>query len=256
MTDRRIGIWFLGFLATVAVLLVLLFMIAMAGGFGVLEIFWRLLTGFASFLRVNLPRISADAGTWGPGLAAFGLALVVGHYFLRGWAKRRNRAWSAGSTLCAGLVLPLLFAISFLVPGVLLQVELLGEMRWFEMERGKPMVVFQMDQLRTAVWTRALDDPEKEFPDWPQGLKPEERKVWDALALTGRENGRPPEPPIYLGRWLTMDSDGSLPLLISPSYPKNGEKVRQVLTMGSEFVEIRDEEVDAWIDKAMAAGKR
>jgi hypothetical protein len=256
MTDRRIGIGCLGLLATAAVLLLLTFMVAMVGGFGVLEIFWRLLTGFASFLRVNLPRISADAGTWGPGLAAFGLALVVGHFFLRGWAKRRNRAWSAGSTLCAGLVLPLLFAISFLVPGVLLQVELLGKTRWFSRERGKTMVVYHMRNLHLAAWSKTLDEPGGKFPDWPEDLTPDELKDWNALALTDRENGRPPEPPIYLGRWLTVDSDGSLPLLISPSYSKNGAKVRQVFTMGSELVEIRDEEVDAWIDKAMAAGKR
>jgi hypothetical protein len=255
MKDRRIGCLFLGFLAVAGVLLVLSFMIGIARGFGFLEIFWRLLTGFASFLQVNLPRISSDAGTWGPGLAAFVLALVVGHFFLRGWAEKRSRPWSAGSTLCAGLVLPLLFAISFLVPGVLLQVELLGGMRWFSRERGKTMVVYHMKNLHLAAWSKGLDEPGGKFPDWPEDLTPEELKDWNGLAQTDRENGRPPEPPIFLGRWLTMDSDGSLPLLISPSYSKNGAMFRQVLTMGSEFVEIRDEEVDEWIDKAMAAGK-
>lgn len=251
MTDRRIGIWFLGFLATVAVLLVLLFMIAMAGGFGVLEIFWRLLTGFVAFLRVNLPRISSDAGTWGPGLAAFGLALVFGHYFLRGWARKRNRPWSAGSTLCAGLVLPLLFAISFLVPGVLLQVEMLGEVKWFgRSSSSDAQMKMQLRNLGMALFV--YDEEKGRLPDSLDELTELEFLAIDPLKLPSSGTESPPEPPIYLGRWLTMDSDGSLPLLISPSYPKNGAKVRQVLTMGSEFVEIRDEEVDAWIDKAMA----
>ena len=48
MTDRRIGFLFLALLALAGVLLVLSFMIAMAGGFGILEIIWRLLTGFVS----------------------------------------------------------------------------------------------------------------------------------------------------------------------------------------------------------------
>lgn len=154
------------------------------------------------------------------------------------------------------MVPPLLFAISFLVPGVLLQVELLGEMRWFDRERGKTMVVHHMKNRHFAASLKGLDEPGGKFPDWPEDLTPEELKEWNALAQTDRENGKPPEPPIYLGRWLTMESDGSLPLLISPSYSKNGAKVRQVLTMGSEFVEIRDDEVDAWIDKTMMAGKR
>lgn len=256
MTDRRIGILFLGFLATLAVLLVLSFMIAMAGGFGFFEIPWRLLTGFTSFLRVNLPRVSTDAGTWGPGLAALGLALVVGHYFLRGWAKKRNRPWSAGSTLCAGSVLPLLFAISFLVPGVLLQVELLGDMRWFDRERGKTMVVDHMKRLHLAIVLGAADDSQDRFPDWPADLKPKEREEWDALVLAARENGNPLEPPIYLGRWVTWRSDADLPLLISPVHREGGKRVRQVLTVGSKIVQIPAEEVDSWIDKAMAAGKR
>ena len=85
---------------------------------------------------------------------------------------------------------------------------------------------------------------------------PEDRKEWDALALAGRENGRPPEPPIYFGKWLTLDSAPDLPLLISPGYRQGGKRIRQVLTVGSELVVIDDEEVDTWIDKAMAAGER
>ena len=98
------------------------------------------------------------------------------------------------------------------------------------------------------------DEEKRRLPDSLDELAELEFLAIDSLKLPSSGTESPPEPPIYLGRWLTMDSDGSLPLLISPSYSKNGAKVRQVLTMGSELVEIRDEEVDAWIDKAMAAG--
>ena len=255
MTDRRIGILFLGFLAVAGVLLVLSLMIAMAGGFGFLEIIWRLLTGFASFLRVNLPRISSDAGTWGPGLAAFGLALVVGHFFLRGWARKRNRPWSAGSTLCAGLVLPLLFAISFLVPGVLLQVERLAEVRWFGVRSsesssmGMRLWSLYADLLSVEEAYGRFPDSLEELVDWYR--VPRASSLW--MGGTGEV---PAEPPIYFGAGLTSESDPSLPLLISPRYLKNDAKMRQVLSVGGEMREIRDEEVDAWIDKAMAAGKR
>ena len=255
MTDRRIGCLFLGLLASVGVFLVLSFMIAMAGGFGYLEVIWRLLTGFASFLRLNLPRISSDAGTWGPGLTAFGLALVVGHFFLSGWAKKRHRPWSAGSTLCAGLVLPLLFAISFLVPGVLLQVELLGAVKWFERSSNSDALVkMKLRDLGFALFS--YDDEKGRFPGSLDELAELGFLATAPFMLASSGSESPSEPPIYLGRWLTVDSDGSLPLLISPSYSKKGANVRQVLTMGSEFVEIRDEEVDEWIEKAMAAGKR
>lgn len=256
MTDRRIGILFLGFLASGAVFLVLTLFIGMAGGFGMLEIIWRLLTGFIPFLQVNLPRISSDAGTWAPGLAAFGLALVVGHYFLRGWARKRNRPWSAGSTLCAGLVLPLLFAISFLVPGVLLQVEMLGKMKWFDRERGKAMVVHHMRSLNLAVCLRDTDGNAEKFPDWPEELTPDELKDWNALAQSDRENGKPHEAPVYLGRWVTWKSAADMPLLISPAHREGGKLVRQVLKVDGGIVQIPAEDVDAWIDKAMAAGKR
>jgi hypothetical protein len=152
------------------------------------------------------------------------------------------------------LVLPLLFAISFLVPGVLLQMELLGKVKWFSRSSIAEAVLRQeLQSIGMAIFV--YDEEKGRLPDSLDELAELEFLAIDPLKLPSSGTESPPEPPIYLGRWLTVDSDGSLPLLISPSYSKNGAKVRQVLTMGSEFVEIRDEEVDEWIDKAMAAGK-
>ena len=92
----------------------------------------HLTVGFYFFLRENLPAISSDAGTWGPGLGAFLTAVLVSHFYLRAWAAKRNRRWSFGTTFCLLLIVPVLFVISFLVPGVLLQAGLLRDVPWFE----------------------------------------------------------------------------------------------------------------------------
>lgn len=52
---------------------------------------------------------------------AFFLALVIAHRFLRQYALRRNRSWCLVSTACLGLFLPVVFAVAFIVPGIVLQ---------------------------------------------------------------------------------------------------------------------------------------
>ncbi len=88
--------------------------------------------GFWYFLDENVPAISWDAGTWVPGLVAFVLALLMIHRILSRWAAAANRYWSFGSSFCLVLLLPVLFAVSLLVPGVLLQWELLRQTHWIE----------------------------------------------------------------------------------------------------------------------------
>lgn len=92
----------------------------------------ELITGFWFFLSRNLPSMSWDVGTWGPGLGAFLLATVFSHRFLARWAARTNRHWNFGTSLCLALMVPVLFVISFIVPGVLLQLEVLRQVPWFE----------------------------------------------------------------------------------------------------------------------------
>jgi len=96
------------------------------------EVLLHLTAGFYFFLRDNLPAMSFDAGTWGPGLTAFLLAMIFGHRFLSSWAARMGRYWSFGSSFCLALVVPVLFVISFIVPGVLLQWEMLRQVVWIE----------------------------------------------------------------------------------------------------------------------------
>lgn len=95
-------------------------------------IFERFIGGFWFFLRDSLPAISFDAGTWGPGVAALLLAMIFAHRFFAAWAVRTNRYWSCATSFCLVLVVPVLFVISFIVPGVLLQWEMLRQVVWLE----------------------------------------------------------------------------------------------------------------------------
>jgi hypothetical protein len=93
----------------------------------------RLVTGFWRFLGRNIPLISWNAATWGLGLGAFVLGVVLVHRWLASWAARTGRPWSWVTSFCLVALLPVLFVISFIVPGVLLQWEILREAVWINL---------------------------------------------------------------------------------------------------------------------------
>ena len=92
----------------------------------------RLITGFWHFLAANFPAISWNAGTWVPGLAAFLVATLFLHRWLSKWASLTGRPWALKTSFCLVLLVPVLFVISFIVPGMLLQWEALRETAWIE----------------------------------------------------------------------------------------------------------------------------
>lgn len=96
-------------------------------------LFRHLLFGFHHFLGENLPRMSWDAGTWAPGVVSFLVATLFIHLFLSKWASRTGRHWSVWSSVCVALIVPVLFVISFLIPGVILQWEMLRQAPWIDM---------------------------------------------------------------------------------------------------------------------------
>jgi hypothetical protein len=110
--------------------LVLLHIVSPFGGYDLLLLHFG--AGFGFFLRENLPAMSSDAGTWGPGLGAFLLATIFAHRFLAAWAARTNRHWNLATTSCLALTIPVLFVIAFIIPGVLLQWEILRQVPWIE----------------------------------------------------------------------------------------------------------------------------
>lgn len=238
------------------VLSVVLLNIGFEGEVGAIyETGWHLLTGFAFFLRRNLATISTDAGTWGPGVVAFGLALGLGHHFLRGWAKKRDRKWSMLSTLCVGLLLPVLFMIAFLVPGALVQLEGLAGVKWFQHGYG-PLSLARWQTTHVARVAKIWAETENggRFPDSLNELVKAGSRAGESFRISPAIEGEPAEPLMYFGKGLTIESDASLPLVISPCFVVEGKRIRVVATVGGESI-IRDDELDAWIDKAMAARK-
>jgi hypothetical protein len=85
----------------------------------------RIATGFYHFLAANLPRISANADTLIPGIAAFVIATHAAHRMIAGYYRKRGIIWPFSNTCCLAALLPVLFIIAFLVPGVILNLQLL-----------------------------------------------------------------------------------------------------------------------------------
>lgn len=115
------------------VIMTLFYIVAPFGGYDLL--FFEFIGGFWFFLRENLTAMSWDAGTWGPALGAFLLATLLAHRFLSAWAVRTNRHWSFATSLCVALVVPVLFVVAFIIPGVLLQWEMLRQVPWLDSNR-------------------------------------------------------------------------------------------------------------------------
>lgn len=118
--------------ATVAIILFWILLVFSDPESGTVLIVWRFLTGFVAFLTKNLPAISWNAATWGPGVGAFLIAVVFVHRWLGRWAARTGRPWSFATSFCLVSLVPVLFVISFIVPGVLLQWEALREVVWID----------------------------------------------------------------------------------------------------------------------------
>lgn len=92
----------------------------------------EILTGFHSFLRDNLPAVSWNRETWLPGTVAFLMLPFAIHFVAKPWARRSNRHWSFGSSICIALLIPALFAISLIVPGILTQWDALRQTPWVD----------------------------------------------------------------------------------------------------------------------------
>lgn len=228
----------------------LAFMMLMAGLFTFIEVPLHLIFGFFGFLGKNVPRISFNAATWVPGVIAFILAVVMVHRFVGAWARKRERRWTLVSSLALGLVIPVLFVIAFLVPGVLLQVEQLRKTPWTEKDRSAKRIRTLGEMKNT--WPNLVmfaSEHEGRYPDTLEELDTD--RGWRSSSESYRE-----DPVIYLGAGLTDEADPGLPLMISPPFSgKDGKPGRWVTTAGGDSKEIPADEVDVWIQRSLAARK-
>ena len=90
-----------------------------------MDLIEHLLGGFYFFLQRNLRDVSWDFSTCAGGLVALVLATLVIHRFATQCAAKSQRFWNLRSTLCLVMLIPILFCIAFIIPGLLLQWELL-----------------------------------------------------------------------------------------------------------------------------------
>lgn len=214
----------------------------------ILDILWHLITGFVRFLDGNLRRVSSSAETWGPGLAAFFGTVFVGHRILRSWSRKRRHPWPVRSTICIALLLPVFFIISFLLPGMLLQLRGLAGTPWFEHQRtALRNAESQVLAVNQAVRFWQIQNETKAFP--PSLATLIDSKV---VAHPFRGDGMA-DPPIYLGAGLTLDSDPALPLLISSSYEDHRIPCRIVLTVDGSFETITEDDLNDCINRSLAA---
>jgi MFS family permease len=117
-------------------LLLAVLLAALIAPLRMVELTWlvacRFLTGFGRFLAHNVPAISPNAATWVPGVAAFVIGAIITHGCLAGPLRARFSRWSFRQTLALALVIPILFATAFIVPGILLHAVPLAKEPWFQ----------------------------------------------------------------------------------------------------------------------------
>jgi hypothetical protein len=93
---------------------------------GLSGVLLRFATGFHHFLATNLREISVNADILIPGIAAFGIATLALHGMSAACCRKRGKPWPFSNTCCLAALLPVLFIIAHLVPGVILQIQLLA----------------------------------------------------------------------------------------------------------------------------------
>lgn len=230
--------------------LVLLFVMALIG-ISAFELIAHLVGGFVFFLIENVPKVSADHATWLPGIAAFLLATGLAHWMLRKIAITRDREWSFKTTVCLALNLPVLFVISFIVPGVILQADSLARIRWFESSSGstRAMVTMELRNLAILCQLHAQDGETGKYPD-----------SLDELTADFHSEGRihfpshselPAEPPIYLGAGFPIDTNSDEALLISPAFKIRGEWKRVVQKFNGSVELIPALDAESWMDRCL-----
>lgn len=96
---------------------------------GMLDLLLHLLFGFVIFLERNFARVNYNLDTLVPGLIAYGFVILLLHRKLLQFCRTRGRTWSLRSSIQVGLLLPAVFGISLLVPGITLQLQELAANR-------------------------------------------------------------------------------------------------------------------------------
>ena len=94
-----------------------------------LDLLFHLLFGFVIFLERNFARVNYNLDTLVPGLVAYGFVIMLLHRKLLQFCRTRGRTWSFRSSIQVAMLLPAVFCISLLIPGIMLQLQELAANR-------------------------------------------------------------------------------------------------------------------------------
>ncbi|MES2474672.1 MAG: hypothetical protein V4640_02745 [Verrucomicrobiota bacterium] len=91
------------------------------------DVLFHLLFGFLFFLGRNIGQMNFNADLFVPGFGAYLIFVCILHFLMRRRCREKQRIWSIRSSCAVALMLPALFGISFLIPGVILLLQELAK---------------------------------------------------------------------------------------------------------------------------------
>ena len=196
--------------------------------------------GWALFLWKNVRAVSVNADVLVPGLFSYVVAGILIHVLGRAWFARRDRVWSLFTTFCLSLLLPVLFFIAFLIPGLLLQLRPMDSKEsWTESSgRGSERSAHHITVRNHAQWMEYL-------------MKEEGRGRYPAHLLSS-EISYYGQDLIYPAAGLMSPLPSSFPLIIGDVFPDDAGSLRRwVMRADHEMVEIPAEDLDVWLARAV-----
>jgi hypothetical protein len=150
------------------------------------------------------------------------------------------------------MFLPVLFALAFVVPGILFHARSLAEEPMMQRSRGSDAILRnQLENFWMFAQDSALENKDGKFPETMDAYFSDSKP--NALRRHDRQSSDdpPPEPPIYLGNFLNHNSDPELPLAITGPFLHKGYPHRLVINIAGNITLIRDQDTHNWIRKVM-----
>lgn len=241
----------IGLVLMLLIITLALFVALALFGSSAFELIAHFFGGFVFFLMENVPKISTDHATWLPGIGAFILATILAHVMLKRAVRKRGGDWRFKYTAILSLVLPVLFAISFIVPGLLLQADSLARIPWFEYSSGstRALVTMEMRNLAQLCEAHANMEATERYPDSLDEL-PDDYHAEGWIHFSSASE-LPAEKPIYLGAGYPIDSDSEEALLISPAFKVRGKWQRVVRKFNGDNELIPALDAETWIDRSL-----
>lgn len=212
------------------------------------DAFVRIMTGWALFLNRNLRSLALEPDILFSGLIASVLSILTLHFLARWISTHYRFRWPIRSTLSVFGFVVVLFAASFLVPGILSVSQGLISEPWVSRSHSSEGFIYrqQLSSLYSALIDRDLLDQNQPVPHDMDSL------VYDAPLLSSGSyrSGFTDSGFLNPAAGLRFPDHERLPLFISPEYLKLGKPVRQVIFSDSRIEVIDPDQFEALLKQA------